>query len=161
MGATPYCGGHRQSVGEGASRKSSVATGSRGWPGASALRHCPHRRSVVDGQPNHRLYLRQCRRPGDPLRQPQHWPWLKHLFACVYDRTRLKEAPTYQDLLLEIIRRTDAEPGLKNTIQALVRRAHLWLDDPWKGLIRDYGQLRVEPSDEPVRHGQHSARRSA
>ena len=44
----------------------------------------------------------------------KRWPWLKHLFADgAYDRTRLMDAATYLDFVLEIIRRSDKEPGFK------------------------------------------------
>jgi len=44
----------------------------------------------------------------------KRWPWLKHLFADgAYDRTRLTDAAVYSDFVLEIVRRTDKEPGFK------------------------------------------------
>jgi putative transposase len=44
----------------------------------------------------------------------KRWSWLKHLFADgAYDRTRLMDAAAYRDFVLEIVRRTDKEPGFK------------------------------------------------
>ncbi len=61
----------------------------------------------------------------------RRWPWLKHLFADgAYDRTRLMDAAAYRDFVLEIVRRTDKEPGIKVLPSAMGRRARLRLDDP-------------------------------
>jgi hypothetical protein len=48
-------------------------------------------------------------------------PWLKHLFADgAYDRTRLIDAATYRDLIVEIVRSTDKEPGFKMLLRRWV-----------------------------------------
>jgi len=44
----------------------------------------------------------------------KRWPWLKHLFVDgTYDRTCLMDAAAYRDFVLEIVRRTDKDPGFK------------------------------------------------
>jgi len=44
----------------------------------------------------------------------KRWPWLKHLFAdSAYDRTKLMDTAALRDFVLEIIRRTDKQPGFK------------------------------------------------
>ena len=44
----------------------------------------------------------------------KRWPSLKYLFADgAYNRTSLIDAAVYQDLVLEIVRRTDLEAGFK------------------------------------------------
>lgn len=58
----------------------------------------------------------------------KRWSWLKHLFADgAYDRTRLMDGATYQDFVLEIIRRSDKKPAFKVLPPALGRRAHFRL----------------------------------
>jgi putative transposase len=69
------------------------------------------------------------------------WPWLKHLFADgAYDRTRLMEAAAYRDFVLEIIRRTDKQPGFKVLPRRwVVERTFGWMTR-WRRLVRDYEQ---------------------
>lgn len=60
----------------------------------------------------------------------KRWPWLKHLFADgAYDRTRLMDAATYQDFVLEIIRRSDKGLGFKVLPRRWVVEAYFRLDD--------------------------------
>ena len=77
----------------------------------------------------------------------QRWPWLKHLFADgAYDRTRLMDAATYLDFVLEIIRRSDKEPGFKLLPRRwVVERTFGWMTR-WKRLVRDCEQ-RIDVSD--------------
>ncbi|SER22586.1 transposase, partial [Sphingobium sp. YR768] len=69
----------------------------------------------------------------------KRWPWLKHLFADgAYDRTRLMDAAAYRDFVLEIVRRTDQEPGFKVLPRSwVVERTFGWMTR-WKRLVRDY-----------------------
>ena len=71
----------------------------------------------------------------------KRWPWLKHLFADgAYDRTRLMDAAAYRDFVLEIVRRTDKEPGFKVLPRRwVVERTFGWMTR-WKRLVRDYEQ---------------------
>ena len=71
----------------------------------------------------------------------KRWPWLKHLFADgAYDRTRLMDAAAYRDFVLEIVRRTDKEPGFKVLPRRwVVERTFGWMTR-WKQLVRDYEQ---------------------
>jgi len=71
----------------------------------------------------------------------KRWPWLKHLFADgAYDRTRLMDAAAYRDFVLEIIRRTDKDPGFKVLPRRwVVERTFGWMTR-WKRLVRDYEQ---------------------
>ncbi len=68
----------------------------------------------------------------------QRWPWLKHLFADgACDRTRLMDAAAYRDFVLEIVRRTNAEPGFKVLPRRwVVERTFGWLTR-WRRLVRD------------------------
>jgi putative transposase len=44
----------------------------------------------------------------------KRWPWIKHLFADgAYDRTRLFDKAAFLDLIVQIVRRIDSEPGFK------------------------------------------------
>ncbi|MFG1329600.1 IS5 family transposase [Xanthobacter autotrophicus] len=71
----------------------------------------------------------------------KRWPWLKHLFADgAYDRTRLMDAAAYRDFVLEIVRRTDKDPGFKVLPRRwVVERTFGWMTR-WKRLVRDYEQ---------------------
>ena len=77
----------------------------------------------------------------------KRWPWLKHLFADgAYDRTRLMDAATYRDFVLEIVRRTDKESGFKVLPRRwVVERTFGWMTR-WKRLVRDYEQ-RIDVSE--------------
>jgi putative transposase len=71
----------------------------------------------------------------------KRWPWLNHLFADgAYDRTKLMDAATYRDFVLEIIRRTDKAGGFKVLPKRwVVERTFGWMTR-WKRLVRDYEQ---------------------
>ncbi len=71
----------------------------------------------------------------------KRWPWLKHLFADgAYDRTRLMDAAAYRDFAIEIVRRTDKEPGFKVLPKRWdVERTFGWITR-WRRLVRDYQQ---------------------
>ena len=57
-----------------------------------------------------------------------------------YDRTRLMDAVAYRDFVLEIVRRTDKEPGFKILPRRwVVERTFGWMTR-WKRLVRDYEQ---------------------
>ncbi len=52
----------------------------------------------------------------------KRWPWVKHLFADGdYDRTQLMDKAAFLDLVIEVVRRLDDEPGFK-----LVPRRGFW-----------------------------------
>jgi len=69
----------------------------------------------------------------------KQWPWLKHLFADgAYDRTKLLDKAAFRDFILEIVRRTDAEPGFKVLPRRwVVERTFGWMTR-WRRLVRDY-----------------------
>jgi transposase len=69
----------------------------------------------------------------------RQWPWLKHLFADgAYDRTKLLDKAAFRDFILEIVRRTDAEPGFKVLPRRwVVERTFGWMTR-WRRLVRDY-----------------------
>jgi transposase len=77
----------------------------------------------------------------------KRWLWPKHLFADgAYDRTRLMDAATYQDFVLEIIRRSDKETGFKVLPRRwVVERTFGWMTR-WKRLVREYEQ-RIDVSE--------------
>jgi transposase len=68
----------------------------------------------------------------------KRWPWLKHLFADgVYDRTTLLDKAAFGDFVLEIVRRSDAEPGFKVLPRRrVVERTFGWMTR-WRRLVRD------------------------
>ncbi|MBE7728280.1 IS5 family transposase [Komagataeibacter sp. FXV3] len=71
----------------------------------------------------------------------KRWPWLKHLFTNgAYDRTRLMDAATYQDFVLEIIRRSNKESGFKVLHRRWVVELTFGWMMRWKRLVRDYEQ---------------------
>jgi putative transposase len=44
----------------------------------------------------------------------KRWPWMKDLFADgAYDRRKLMDKAAFLDLVIEIVRRIDSEPGFK------------------------------------------------
>ena len=69
----------------------------------------------------------------------KQWPWLKHLFADgAYDRTKLLDKAAFRDFILEIVRRTDAEPGFRVLPRRwVVERTFGWMTR-WRRLVRDY-----------------------
>ena len=68
----------------------------------------------------------------------RQWPWLKHPFADgAYDRTKLLDKAAFRDLILEIVRRTDTEPGFKVLPRRrVVERTFGWMTR-WRRLARD------------------------
>lgn len=106
-----------------------------------------HRRQAADGEPHHRRHLRQRRRPKYRRGHPQALALAQHLFADgAYDRTRLMDAAAYRDFVLEIVRRTEKEPGFKVLPRRwVVERTFGWMAR-WKRLMRDYEQ-RVDISE--------------
>jgi len=69
----------------------------------------------------------------------KRWPWLKHLFADgAYDRGKLLDKAAFLDFVIEIVRRTDAEPGFKVLPRRwVVERTFGWMTR-WRRLVRDY-----------------------
>ena len=69
------------------------------------------------------------------------WPWIKHLFADgAYDRRKLMEKAAFEDFVIEIVRRIDAEPGFKVLPRRwVVERTFAWMTR-WRRLVRDYEQ---------------------
>src|SRR6195952_509748 len=76
----------------------------------------------------------------------KRWPWLKHLFADgAYDRTKLLDKAVFRDFVLEIVRRTDKEPGFKVLPRRwVVERTFGWMIR-WRRLVRDY-ERRIDVS---------------
>jgi putative transposase len=69
----------------------------------------------------------------------KRWPWLKHLFADgAYDRGKLMDKAAFRDFVIEIVRRTDKEPGFKVIPRRwVVERTFGWMVR-WRRLVRDY-----------------------
>jgi transposase len=69
----------------------------------------------------------------------KRWPWLKHLFADgAYDRGKLLDKAAFLDFVIEIVRRTDSEPGFKVLPRRwVVERTFGWMTR-WRRLVRDY-----------------------
>ncbi len=69
----------------------------------------------------------------------KRWPWLKHLFADgAYDRGKLLDKAAFLDFVIEIVRRTNAEPGFKVLPRRwVVERTFGWMTR-WRRLVRDY-----------------------
>ena len=68
----------------------------------------------------------------------KQWPWLTHLFADgAYARTKLLDKAVFRDFILEIVRRTDTEPGFKVLPRRwVVERTFGWMTR-WRRLVRD------------------------
>jgi putative transposase len=69
----------------------------------------------------------------------KRWPWLKHLFADgAYDRGKLMSKAAFLDFVVEIVRRSDHEPGFKVLPRRwVVERTFGWMVR-WRRLVRDY-----------------------
>ena len=69
----------------------------------------------------------------------KRWPWLRHLFADgAYDRGKLLDKAAFLDFVIEVVRRTDAEPGFKVLPRRwVVERTFGWMTR-WRSLVRDY-----------------------
>ena len=81
----------------------------------------------------------------DALRK--RWPWIKHLFADgAYDRRQLLDKAAFLDFIVEVVRRTDAEPGFKLIPRRwVVERSIGWLTR-YRRLVRDY-EARLDVSE--------------
>lgn len=68
----------------------------------------------------------------------KRWPWMKHLFADgAYDRRQLLDKAAYRDFTIEIVRRTDNEPGFKVLPRRwVVERTFGWMTR-YRRLVRD------------------------
>src|ERR1700712_3399488 len=77
----------------------------------------------------------------------KRWPWLKHLFADgAYDRTKLLDKAVFRDFVLEIVRRSDKDPGFKVLPRRwVVERTFGWMTR-WRRLVRDY-ETRLDVSE--------------
>jgi len=71
----------------------------------------------------------------------KRWPWLKHLFADgAYDRTQLMSKARFLDFIIDVVCRTDRDPGFKVLPRRwVVERTFGWLTR-WRRLVRDYEQ---------------------
>jgi putative transposase len=77
----------------------------------------------------------------------KRWPWLKHLFADgAYDRTRLLDKAAFLDFVIEIVRRSDPQPGFAVIPRRwVVERTFGWMIR-WRRLVRDY-EKRLDVSE--------------
>ena len=64
---------------------------------------------------------------------------MKHLFAdAAYDRLKLMDKASYLDFVVEIVRRSDEQPGFKVLPRRwVVERSFGWMTR-WRRLVRDY-----------------------
>jgi putative transposase len=84
---------------------------------------------------------------SDGTAQPQKeatpclWPWMKRLFADgAYDRRTLLDKAAFLDFVVEVVRRTDTDPGFKVIPRRwVVERSIGWLTR-YRRLVRDYEQ---------------------
>jgi transposase len=69
----------------------------------------------------------------------KQWRWLKHLFADgAYARTKLLDKAASKDFILQIMRRTDTQPGFKVLPRRwVVERTSGWMTR-WRRLVRNY-----------------------
>ncbi len=77
----------------------------------------------------------------------KRWPWIKHLFADgAYDRTQLMDKAAFLDFVVEVVRRTDKNPGFRPIRRRwVVERTFGWMTR-WRRLVRDYEQ-RIDVSE--------------
>lgn len=77
----------------------------------------------------------------------KRWPWVKHLFADgAYDRGKLMDKARFLDFVVEVVRRTDHEPGFKVLPRRwVVERTFGWMTR-WRRLVRDY-EKRIDVSE--------------
>ncbi len=68
----------------------------------------------------------------------KRWPWIKHFFADgAYDRRQLLDKAAFLDFVIEVIRRTDTDPGFKVIPRRwVVARSFGWLTR-YRRLVRD------------------------
>ncbi|MDB5406229.1 MAG: family transposase [Rhodospirillales bacterium] len=59
----------------------------------------------------------------------KRWPWVKHFFADgAYDRRTLLDKAAFLDFVVEVVRRTDTDPGFKVIPRRwVVERSFGWL----------------------------------
>ena len=71
----------------------------------------------------------------------KRWPWMKRLFADgAYDRRTLLDKAAFLDFVVEVVRRTDTDPGFKVIPRRwVVERSIGWLTQ-YRRLVRDYEQ---------------------
>ncbi|KAA0675754.1 IS5 family transposase [Azospirillum brasilense] len=76
----------------------------------------------------------------------KRWPWMKHLFADgAYDRKKLMDKAAFLDFTVEVVRRTDTQPGFKVVPRRwVVERTFGWMTR-WRRLVRDY-EARIDVS---------------
>ena len=69
----------------------------------------------------------------------RRWPWIKHLFADdAYDRRTLLDKAAFLDFVIDVVRRTDTDPGFKVIARRwVVERSFGWLTR-YRRLVRDY-----------------------
>ena len=69
----------------------------------------------------------------------KRWPWMKHFFADgAYDRRTLLDKAAFLDFVVEVVRRTDTDPGFKVIPRRwVVERSFGWLIR-YRRLVRDY-----------------------
>ena len=71
----------------------------------------------------------------------KRWPWMERLFADgAYDRRALLDKAAFLDFVVEVVRRTDTDPGFKVIPRRwVVERSIGWLTR-YRRLVRDYEQ---------------------
>lgn len=71
----------------------------------------------------------------------KRWPWVRHLFADgAYNRTALMDKARFLDFVVEVVRRTDQEPGFKVVPRRWVVERTFGRLVRWRRLVRDYEQ---------------------
>ncbi len=70
----------------------------------------------------------------------QRWPWMQHLFAnSAYDRKKLLDKAAFLDVTIEVVWRTDTEPGFKVVPRLwVVERTFGWMitGDVWSATTK-------------------------
>lgn len=77
----------------------------------------------------------------------KRWPWVKHFFADgAYDRRKLFDKAAFLDFVVEVVRRSDKDPGFKVIPRRwVVERSIGWLTR-YRRLVRDY-ERRIDVSE--------------
>lgn len=77
----------------------------------------------------------------------KRWPWVKHFFADgAYDRRQLLDKAAFLDFVIEVVRRSDNDPGFKVIPRRwVVERSIGWLTR-YRRLVRDY-ERRLDVSE--------------
>ena len=131
-------------------RRSSTVSGEGASSGKAGGPTRPRRSSAASATssstPHHDRHVRQRKRSGDRrrhLQTPTLAQGLKHLFADgAYGRTRLMDAATYRDFVLEIVRRAMPKPASRCCRGAPGCQTHLRTDDAREA---PRSQLRAAP----------------